>query len=128
MGLFKKLVGGILYESALKGKGALESWQVFKDNLLQAQETGLPDTQENEKTYQKTGFPKQGTHDRAPVQKGSIQEVEVRTSYKGGIQKHCHTTARMVFGKQISTRVETGKRCQGQRKSFYCYASSKKMK
>lgn len=40
--LFRKLVGWIPWEAALKGKGAHESWQVFKDSILTAQEQSIP--------------------------------------------------------------------------------------
>lgn len=41
-GLFKKLVGGIPWEAALKGRGAQESWQGFNSSTLQAQVQSIP--------------------------------------------------------------------------------------
>ena len=35
--LFRKLLGRVAWEKALEGRGAQESWLVFKDHLLQAQ-------------------------------------------------------------------------------------------
>lgn len=46
--LFRKLVGGIVWKSSLKGKGAQESWQVFKASLLQSIRMVHPNTQQNE--------------------------------------------------------------------------------
>jgi len=37
-GLFRFLLGRVPWDKALEGRGAQESWSVFKDHLLQAQE------------------------------------------------------------------------------------------
>ncbi|GAB0183676.1 hypothetical protein GRJ2_000832900 [Grus japonensis] len=37
-GLFRDLLGRVPWDKALEGKGAQDSWLVFKDDLLQAQE------------------------------------------------------------------------------------------
>ncbi|GAB0179473.1 hypothetical protein GRJ2_000412600 [Grus japonensis] len=37
-GLFRDLLGRIPWDKALEGRGAQDSWLVFKDHLLQAQE------------------------------------------------------------------------------------------
>jgi len=36
-GLLRDLLGRILWDKALEGRGAQESWSIFKDHLLQAQ-------------------------------------------------------------------------------------------
>ncbi|GAB0189057.1 hypothetical protein GRJ2_001371000 [Grus japonensis] len=41
-GLFRDLLGRVLWDKALEGRGAQESWLVFKDPLLQAQEQCIP--------------------------------------------------------------------------------------
>jgi len=41
-GLLKDLPGRIPWDKALEGRGAQESWSVFKDHLLQAQEGCIP--------------------------------------------------------------------------------------
>jgi len=40
--LFKKLVNGIAWETALRNKGAEQSYQIFKDIFLRAQELSFP--------------------------------------------------------------------------------------
>jgi len=37
-GLFRDLLGRIQWDKALEGRGTQESWSIFKDHLLQAQE------------------------------------------------------------------------------------------
>ncbi|KFP96141.1 hypothetical protein N329_05204, partial [Haliaeetus albicilla] len=41
-GLFRDLLGRILWDKRLEGRGAQESWLIFKDHLLQAQERCIP--------------------------------------------------------------------------------------
>ena len=40
--LFRELLGKVTWEKSLEGRGAQESWLVFKDHLLQAQKQCMP--------------------------------------------------------------------------------------
>jgi len=40
--LFKDLLGRVLWDEALEGRGAQKNWLVFTDHLLQAQEPSIP--------------------------------------------------------------------------------------
>ncbi|PKU41564.1 glycerol kinase [Limosa lapponica baueri] len=40
--LFRDLLGRVPWDKALKGRGAQESWLIFKDQLLQAQTRRIP--------------------------------------------------------------------------------------
>ena len=37
-GLFSNLLGRVAWDTALEGRGAQESWLIFKDHIFQAQE------------------------------------------------------------------------------------------
>ncbi|KFV13526.1 hypothetical protein N340_11889, partial [Tauraco erythrolophus] len=41
-GLFRDLLSRVQWDEALEGRGARESWLIFKDHLLQAQERCIP--------------------------------------------------------------------------------------
>ena len=41
-GLFRDLIRRVPWDKALKGTGAHESWLIFKDHLLQAEERCIP--------------------------------------------------------------------------------------
>ncbi|MCQ4078975.1 hypothetical protein FK519_29925, partial [Klebsiella pneumoniae] len=41
-GLFRDLMGQVPWEVALEGRGAQESWSIFKEHLLQAQQRCIP--------------------------------------------------------------------------------------
>ncbi|GAB0203559.1 hypothetical protein GRJ2_002821500 [Grus japonensis] len=48
-GLFRDLLGRIPWDKALEGRGAQESWLVFKGHLLQAQERCIPTKRKSSK-------------------------------------------------------------------------------
>ncbi|GAB0204485.1 hypothetical protein GRJ2_002914100 [Grus japonensis] len=48
-GLFRDLLGRIPWDKALEGRGAQESWLIFKGHLLQAQERCIPTKRESSK-------------------------------------------------------------------------------
>lgn len=41
-GFLKDLLGRVPWDKALEGRGAPESWLIFKEHLLQAQESSIP--------------------------------------------------------------------------------------
>ena len=41
-GLFRDLLGRVPWDKALEGRGAQESWLIFKDHLFQSQEQCIP--------------------------------------------------------------------------------------
>jgi len=41
-GLFRDLLSGVPWDKGLEGRGAQESWLIFKDHLLQGQERCVP--------------------------------------------------------------------------------------
>ncbi|GAB0204363.1 hypothetical protein GRJ2_002901900 [Grus japonensis] len=48
-GFFRDLLGGVPWDKALEGRGAQDSWLVFKDHLPQAQERCIPTKRESGK-------------------------------------------------------------------------------
>ncbi|GAB0189267.1 hypothetical protein GRJ2_001392000 [Grus japonensis] len=48
-GLFRDLLGRIPWDKALEGRGARDSWLIFKDHLLQAQERCIPAKRKSDK-------------------------------------------------------------------------------
>lgn len=71
----RKIVCGILWKTALKGRVARENWQVFKDSILQAQEYSITILKDTSSDISET-------HIRAPVKKDTIYEAETGTNYK----------------------------------------------
>lgn len=51
-GFFSDLLSRVLWDKALEGRGAQESWSIFKDKLLQAQEGCIPNKEEGKQECQ----------------------------------------------------------------------------
>lgn len=79
-----ELVGGILWEASLMGEVAQESWQIFKNSVLQMKGWSIL-VLRSEEIYQEPSLAKKGTHTSAWKQKEIIQEVKAASGCKGGI-------------------------------------------
>ncbi|GAB0189054.1 hypothetical protein GRJ2_001370700 [Grus japonensis] len=55
-GLFRDLLGRLLWDKAQEGRGAQEIWLVFKDHLLQAQECCIPTKRKSGKNAQRPAW------------------------------------------------------------------------
>lgn len=64
--------------TAVKGKVAQESRQTFKNSISKC-EHSLPQYAGRQADILETSLAEQGTHDRGPMQKGGIQELEAGT-------------------------------------------------
>ena len=58
-GLLKELLGRICWERFLEGMGTEQSWQLFRDSLLRAQELSIPPAEEIEQRRRATGMAEQ---------------------------------------------------------------------
>ncbi|GAB0187546.1 hypothetical protein GRJ2_001219900 [Grus japonensis] len=86
-GLFRDLLGRILWDKALEGRGAQDSWLVFKDHL-QAQEQCIPAKRKSGKSARRLAW--MNNMDGKPqTEKGSLQRVEARAGSLGRIQRNC---------------------------------------
>ncbi|PKU40674.1 glycerol kinase [Limosa lapponica baueri] len=88
-GVFRDLLGRVLWDKALEGRGVQENWLLFKDHLLQAQEQCIPTKRKLGKKSQEACMDEQGASGQTQTQKGSLQRVEARTGSLGGIQRNC---------------------------------------
>ncbi|GAB0204032.1 polycomb group RING finger protein 3-like [Grus japonensis] len=90
LGLFRDLLGRIPWDKALEGRGAQDSWLVFKNHLLQAQERCIPTKRKSSKnTKRPPPMDEQGAPGQSQTKKGSLQRVEARAGSLGGIQRNC---------------------------------------
>ncbi|GAB0187539.1 hypothetical protein GRJ2_001219200 [Grus japonensis] len=87
-GPFRDLLGRVPWDKALEGRGAQDSWLVFKDHLLQAQEQCNPAKKKSGKNIRRPVW--MNNMDGKPqTQKGSLQRVEARAGSLGRIQRNC---------------------------------------
>lgn len=87
--LFKWLLGSVPWDMALKARESQETWLLFKDRLLQAQQQTIPNEQKVRQACLEATVDEQGAPGKTKTQEGSTQEVEVRTGNLAGTQRHC---------------------------------------
>ena len=54
--MFRRLVGGVPWDSVLESKGVEDGSSLFKKEVLKAQEQAVPPQQQNEPVRKKTGL------------------------------------------------------------------------
>ncbi|GAB0208907.1 hypothetical protein GRJ2_003356400 [Grus japonensis] len=87
-GLSRDLLGRVPWDKALEGRGAQDSWLVFKDHLLQGQERCIPTKKKVRQNCQEACMDEQDAPEQSQMQKGSLQRLEARTGSLGGIQRN----------------------------------------
>ena len=60
IGLFRDLLGRVAWDKALEGRGAQESWLIYKDQLLQAQERYISTKRKSSKNARRPCMYEQG--------------------------------------------------------------------
>lgn len=94
----------------LKGQGAEDSFSIFKDNLLKAQEWFLPVC----KTQSRQGLAPWGISDWFETQKGqSVWKVKKTTSYPACKEGHVLGTLGQNVESQSSAGVQTSQEYEG---------------
>ena len=92
-GLFRGLLGRVPRDKALEGRGDQESWLIFKDHLLQAQEPCIPATSRSGKNTRRLKWMNKELLDKLK-HKTKPTEAEARTGSLGGIQRNCPSNQR----------------------------------
>jgi len=72
--------------ASLEGRGAQESWSIFKDHLLQAQERCIPTKRKSGRNARRHTWKKKELQTQA--EKGGLQRMETRTGSLEGIQRN----------------------------------------
>ena len=86
--LFRRLVGGVPWDSILDSKGVQDSWSLFKKEFLKVQEQDVPETQ-NEPAEKKTGVDEHGVFPVAPGEKEDLLPVEEGIGNSERVQRSC---------------------------------------
>ncbi|KFV12791.1 hypothetical protein N339_03014, partial [Pterocles gutturalis] len=125
-GLFRDLLGRVPWDEVLEGRGAQESWLIFKDHLLQAQERCIPTKR------------KAGKNARRPawVNKELLSEIkQKKEAYRGWKQgqvaweeyREIVQTARSQVRKAKALgELNLVRDIKDNKKSFYRYISDKR--
>jgi len=87
-GLLRDLLGRIPWDKALEGGGAQESWSVFKDHLLQAQERCILAKRKSGRSTRRPACMNKELLAKLKQKKEAILQMETRTGSLGGIQRN----------------------------------------
>ncbi|KFV20004.1 hypothetical protein N340_00444, partial [Tauraco erythrolophus] len=125
-GLFKDLLTRVQWDEALEGRGAQESWLIFKDHLLQAQEWCIP-------TKRMSG---RNTRRPAWMNKELLDQLgHKKKAYRGWKQGQVaweenreivQVTRHQVRKAKALIELNLARDIKGNKKGFYRYASDKK--
>ncbi|KFV02613.1 hypothetical protein N340_00830, partial [Tauraco erythrolophus] len=125
-GLFRDLFARVQWNEALEGRGAQESWLIFKDHLLQAQERSIP-------TKRKSG---RNTRRPAWMNKELLDQLRhKKKAYRGWKQGQVaweeyraivRATRDQVRKAKALIELNLARDIKGNKKSFYRYVSDKK--
>ncbi|GAB0190944.1 hypothetical protein GRJ2_001559700 [Grus japonensis] len=124
-GLFRDLLGRIPWDKALEGRGAQESWLVFKDHLLQAQERCIP-TKKSGKNARRPVWMNKELLDKLKTKKeghkgwkqGQVSWEEYREIVQAARDQ--------VRKAKALIELNLARDIKGNKKSFYRYISDKR--
>ncbi|KFV16061.1 hypothetical protein N340_10026, partial [Tauraco erythrolophus] len=126
LGLFRDLLARVQWDEALEGRGAQESWLIFKDHLLQAQEWCIP-------TKRKSG---RNTRRPAWMNKELLDQLgHKKKAYRGWKQGQVaweeyreivRATRDQVRKAKALIELNLARDIKGNKKNFYGYVSDKK--
>ncbi|GAB0181438.1 hypothetical protein GRJ2_000609100 [Grus japonensis] len=125
-GLFRDLLGRVPWDKALEGRGAQESWLVFKDHLLQAQEQCIPAKRKSGKNTRRPPWMNKVLLDKLKHKKkayrGWKQGQVAREEYREIVQ----TARDQVRKGKVLIELNLARDMKGNKKSFYMYVSDKR--
>ena len=87
--LLRELANKTPWETVFTGKGAEQSWQIFKEAFLRAQELSHPQAQEVGKGGHKTSMAEPGPVGQTEDQEKNAQAVEPGTDTVGRVLGNC---------------------------------------
>ncbi|GAB0178660.1 hypothetical protein GRJ2_000331300 [Grus japonensis] len=119
-GLFRDLLGRTPWDKALEGRGAQDSWLIFKGHLLQA-----PNKEEVRQKGQGVCMDERGTPGQSQTKKRSLQRVEGRAGSLGEIQT-VQAAREQVRKAKALIELNLARDVKGNKKSFYRYVSEKR--
>ncbi|KFV17265.1 hypothetical protein N340_13574, partial [Tauraco erythrolophus] len=125
-GLFRDLLGRVQWDEALEGRGAQESWLIFKDHLLQAQEQCIPTKRKssrntrrpawmNKELLNQTGHKKRAYRGWKQGQVAWEEYKEINRATRDQVRK-----AKALIELNLAKSIKDNK------KSIYRYVSDKK--
>ncbi|GAB0199653.1 lysine-specific histone demethylase 1A [Grus japonensis] len=118
-GLFRHLLGRVPWDKALEGGGAQDSWLVFKDPLLQAQEQCIPTKRKSGRNAPRLAWMNKELLDKVKQKKEAYREWKqgqvVWEEYRGTVQ----AARDQVRRAKVLTELNVARDVKSNKKSFY---------
>ncbi|KGL97778.1 hypothetical protein N301_06892, partial [Charadrius vociferus] len=125
-GLLKNLLGMGLWDEALEGRGAQESWLIFKDHLLQAQERCIPTKRKAGRKARRLAWMNKELLDMTKRKKEAYREWkqgQVAWEEYRGIVRAARDRVRQA---KAQIELNLAKDIKTNKKSFFKYVSEKR--
>ncbi|KFW60998.1 hypothetical protein AS28_04482, partial [Pygoscelis adeliae] len=126
LGLFRDLLGRVPWDKALEGRGPQESWLIFRDHLLQAQERCIPTKRKSGKNARRPAW----------VNKELLDKLQhKKEAYRGWKQGQVAWEEHREIVRAARDQVKKAKALielalardiKGNKKSFYRYVGDKR--
>ncbi|KAK4832375.1 hypothetical protein QYF61_022230 [Mycteria americana] len=125
-GLFRDLLGRVPWDKALEGRGAQESWLIFKHHLLQAQEQCIPTKRKSAKNTRRPAWMKKLLLDKLKHKKEGYsgwKQGQVAWEEYRAIVRAARDQVRKA---KALTELNLASDVKGNKKSFYRYVGDKR--
>ncbi|KFV19911.1 hypothetical protein N340_04997, partial [Tauraco erythrolophus] len=125
-GLFRDLLTRVQWDKALEGRGAQESWLIFKDHLLQAQEWCIPTKRKSGRNTRKPAWMNKEFLNKVKHKKEAYREWKKGQVAWEEYRAVVRTTRDQVRKAKALIELNLARDIKGNKKNFYRYVSDKK--
>ncbi|KFV00270.1 hypothetical protein N340_10900, partial [Tauraco erythrolophus] len=125
-GLFRDLLGRAQRDEALEGRGAQESWLIFKDHLLQAQERCIPTKRKSGRNTRRPAWMNKKLLDQLGHKNKAYKRWKQGQVTWEEYRAIVRATRDQVRKAKALIELNLVRDIKGNKKSFYRYVSDKK--
>ncbi|GAB0178700.1 mitochondrial enolase superfamily member 1 [Grus japonensis] len=125
-GLFRDLLGRIPWDKALEGRGAQDSWLIFKGHLLQAQEQCIPTKRKSSKNTKRPPWMNKELLDKVNQKKEAYRGWKQRQVAWEKYRETVQASRDQVRKAKALTEISLARDVKDNKKSFYRYVSDKR--
>ncbi|KFV07990.1 hypothetical protein N340_00490, partial [Tauraco erythrolophus] len=119
--LFRHLLIRVQWDEALEGRGAQESWIIFKDHLLQAQERCIPTKRKSGRNTRRPAWMNKELLDQLGHKKKAYREWEQGQAAWEEYREIVQTTRDQVRKAKALIELNLSRDIKGNKKNFHRY-------
>ncbi|KFV02308.1 hypothetical protein N340_11981, partial [Tauraco erythrolophus] len=125
-GLLKDLLARVQWDEALEGRGAQESWLIFKDHLLQAQERCIPTKRKSGRNTRRPAWMNKELLDQLKHKKKAYMGWKQGQVAWEEYREIVRVTRDQIRKAKALIELNLARDIKGNKKGFYRYVSDKK--